>query len=41
MIVLETHGLRGVKRVLMASVSEGVLAQTARPVLLVRSERAD
>ncbi|GLC93734.1 universal stress protein [Cupriavidus sp. TA19] len=38
MIVLGTHGRRGVRRVLMGSVSEGVLAQTTKPVLLVRSE---
>lgn len=38
MTVLETHCRRGVRRLLMGSVSEGVLAQTARPVLLVRSE---
>lgn len=38
MIVMGTHGRRGVRRVLMGSVSEGVLAQTTKPVLLVRSE---
>ncbi|AGW90065.1 MULTISPECIES: universal stress protein [Cupriavidus] len=38
MIAFWTHGRRGVRRVLMGSVSEGVLAQTIRPVLLVRSE---
>jgi nucleotide-binding universal stress UspA family protein len=38
MIVLGTHGRRGVRRVLMGRVSEGVLAQTTKPVLLVRSE---
>lgn len=38
MIILGTHGRRGVRRLLMGSVSEGVLAQTIRPVLLVRSE---
>lgn len=38
MIVLGTHGRRGVRRLLMGSVSEGVLVQTTKPVLLVRSE---
>ena len=38
LIVLGTHGRRGVRRLLMGSVSEGVLARTSKPVLLVRSE---
>ncbi|SOZ38155.1 universal stress protein [Cupriavidus neocaledonicus] len=38
LIVLGTHGRRGVRRLLMGSVSEGVLARTTKPVLLVRSE---
>ena len=38
LIVLGTHGRRGVRRLLMGSVSEGVLAKTNKPVLLVRSE---
>ncbi|SPS00031.1 universal stress protein [Cupriavidus taiwanensis] len=38
LIVLGTHGRRGVRRLLLGSVSEGVLAQTNKPVLLVRSE---
>lgn len=38
LIVLGTHGRRGVRRLLMGSVSEGVLAKTSKPVLLVRSE---
>ncbi|AAP85980.1 UspA domain-containing protein (plasmid) [Cupriavidus necator H16] len=38
LIVLGTHGRRGVRRLLMGSVSEGVIARTSKPVLLVRSE---
>ena len=38
LIVLGTHGRRGVRRLLMGSVSEGVLAKANKPVLLVRSE---
>lgn len=41
LIVLGTHGRRGVRRLLMGSVSEGVLAKTSKPVLLVRSETED
>lgn len=39
LIVMGTHGRRGVRRIIMGSVSEGVIAKTNRPVLLVRSER--
>jgi len=38
LIVMGTHGRRGVRRVIMGSVSEGVIAKTARPVLLIRGE---
>jgi nucleotide-binding universal stress UspA family protein len=38
LIVMGTHGRRGVRRLLMGSVSEGVLAKTSKPILLVRSE---
>ncbi|MFS8979976.1 universal stress protein [Cupriavidus necator] len=38
LIVMGTHGWRGVRRLLMGSVSEGVLTKTNKPVLLVRSE---
>ncbi len=38
LIVLGTHGRRGVRRLLMGSVSEGVIGKTNRPVLLIRSE---
>ncbi|WER49089.1 universal stress protein [Cupriavidus sp. WKF15] len=38
LIVLGTHGRRGVRRMLMGSVSEGVVSKTSRPVLLIRSE---
>ncbi|WP_354683502.1 universal stress protein [Cupriavidus necator] len=38
LIVMGTHGRRGVRRLLMGSVSEGVLHKTIKPVLLVRSE---
>lgn len=37
LIVLGTHGRRGVKRMVLGSVSEGVVAGTLRPVLLIRS----
>ncbi|MCA3183222.1 MULTISPECIES: universal stress protein [unclassified Cupriavidus] len=37
-IVMGTHGRRGMRRVIMGSVSEGVLAQTSKPVLLIRAE---
>ncbi|CAG2137400.1 putative universal stress protein [compost metagenome] len=39
LIVMGTHGRRGVRRIIMGSVSEGVIAKTNKPVLLVRSER--
>ncbi|AGW94028.1 MULTISPECIES: universal stress protein [Cupriavidus] len=38
LIVMGTHGRRGVRRLLMGSVSEGVLARASKPVLLIRSE---
>ncbi|CAG9164734.1 universal stress protein [Cupriavidus pinatubonensis] len=38
LIVLGTHGRRGVRRLLMGSVSEGVVGKSNRPVLLIRSE---
>lgn len=38
LIVMGTHGRRGVRRVIMGSVSEGVVAQTSKPVLLIRAE---
>ncbi|SDD85248.1 Nucleotide-binding universal stress protein, UspA family [Cupriavidus sp. YR651] len=38
LIVMGTHGRRGVRRLLMGSVSEGVLTKTNKPLLLVRSE---
>jgi nucleotide-binding universal stress UspA family protein len=38
LIVLGTHGRRGVRRLLMGSVSEGVVSKSSRPVLLIRSE---
>lgn len=37
LIVLGTHGRRGVSRMVLGSVSEGVVAATLRPVLLIRS----
>ncbi|WP_061958549.1 universal stress protein [Cupriavidus pauculus] len=36
-IVMGTHGRRGMRRVIMGSVSEGVLAKTNKPVLLIRA----
>ncbi|WP_020204353.1 universal stress protein [Cupriavidus sp. WS] len=38
LIVLGTHGRRGLRRLVMGSVSEGVLQKSHKPVLLVRSE---
>ena len=38
LIVMGTHGRRGMRRVIMGSVSEGVVAQTSKPVLLIRAE---
>jgi len=37
LIVMGTHGRRGVRRMIMGSVSEGVVAKTGKPVLLARS----
>ncbi|WER44701.1 universal stress protein [Cupriavidus sp. WKF15] len=37
LIVLGTHGRRGFLRVVMGSVAQGVVHQSSRPVLLVRS----
>jgi len=37
LIVLGTHGRRGVRRLVMGSDTEGVVRETAVPVLLVRS----
>ncbi|WP_354677141.1 universal stress protein [Cupriavidus plantarum] len=38
LIVMGTHGRRGLRRLIMGSVSEGVIAQTCKPVLLIRGE---
>ncbi|CAG9166558.1 universal stress protein [Cupriavidus respiraculi] len=38
LVVLGTHGRRGVRRLVTGSVAEGVLRQARKPVLLVRSE---
>lgn len=38
LLVLGTHGRRGVRRLVMGSVSEGVIRKTTKPVLLIRSE---
>ena len=38
LLVLGTHGRRGVKRPVMGSVAEGVLHKSGKPVLLIRSE---
>lgn len=37
LIAMGTHGRRGINRVVMGSVSQGVIRGTARPVLLTRS----
>ncbi|WP_454763893.1 universal stress protein [Cupriavidus campinensis] len=41
LIVMGTHGRRGMRRLIMGSVSEGVIAKTNKPVLLVRTELED
>ncbi|SDD84867.1 Nucleotide-binding universal stress protein, UspA family [Cupriavidus sp. YR651] len=38
LIVMGTHGRRGVRRLVMGSVARGVIAQAVAPVLLVRAE---
>nr|WP_315594672.1 universal stress protein [uncultured Cupriavidus sp.] len=38
LLVCGTHGLRGIRRLVLGSVSEGVVRQARSPVLLVRSE---
>ncbi|MGO4331776.1 universal stress protein [Cupriavidus sp. 2TAF22] len=38
LIVLGTHGRRGIKRLVMGSVSQGVVCESNKPVLLIRSE---
>uniref|UniRef100_UPI003F498F29 universal stress protein n=1 Tax=Cupriavidus yeoncheonensis TaxID=1462994 RepID=UPI003F498F29 len=38
LIVLGTHGRRGIRRLVMGSVSAGVVRRTRLPVLLARSE---
>ncbi|RZT39105.1 universal stress protein [Cupriavidus agavae] len=38
LVVMGTHGRRGVRRLIMGSVSEGVVARSARPVLLIRGD---
>ncbi|AZG16886.1 MULTISPECIES: universal stress protein [Cupriavidus] len=38
LIVMGTHGRRGMRRVIMGSVSEGVISKSAKPVLLIRGE---
>ncbi|MFJ3049883.1 universal stress protein [Pseudomonas nitroreducens] len=37
-IVMGTHGRRGVQRLMLGSVAEGVLRASTRPVLLVREQ---
>ncbi|CAG2160058.1 universal stress protein [Cupriavidus numazuensis] len=41
LIALGTHGRRGIARVVMGSVAQGVVSQSTRPVLLVRSDPED
>lgn len=38
LIVLGTHGRRGLKHLVLGSVAEGVVRKTNKPVLMVRSE---
>jgi nucleotide-binding universal stress UspA family protein len=37
-IVMGTHGRRGVRRLMLGSVAEGLLRVSNRPVLLVRDK---
>jgi len=41
LIVMGTHGRRGLRRLVMGSVAEGVVRKTHLPVLLIRSELKD
>jgi len=41
LVVMGTHGRQGVARMVLGSVSEGVVSRTTRPVLLVRSDLED
>ncbi|PLP97230.1 universal stress protein [Cupriavidus pauculus] len=38
LIIMGTHGRRGMRRVIMGSVSEGVISKSNKPVLLIRGE---
>lgn len=38
LIIMGTHGRRGMRRVIMGSVSEGVISKSTKPVLLIRGE---
>lgn len=38
LIVMGTHGRRGLRKLIMGSVSESVMARTTKPVLLIRGE---
>ena len=40
LIVMGTHGRRGLRRLILGSISEGVIAQTTKPVLLIRAEES-
>ncbi|WP_354006098.1 universal stress protein [Cupriavidus oxalaticus] len=40
LIVMGTHGRRGVRRLVMGSVARGVVAQALAPVLLIRTQEA-
>jgi nucleotide-binding universal stress UspA family protein len=40
LVVMSTHGRRGLRRAVMGSVAEGVLRKSAVPVLVVRPPRA-
>jgi nucleotide-binding universal stress UspA family protein len=41
LIVLGTHGRRGVRRLVMGSVAEGVIRQATVPVLLIHADSPD
>ena len=41
LLVIGTHGRRGVRRLVLGSVAEAVIRQSTMPVLLVRGKEAD
>jgi nucleotide-binding universal stress UspA family protein len=41
LLVIGTHGRRGVRRIVLGSVAEAVIRQATMPVLLVRGQAAE